>query len=782
MKRIVILLCLVCCAFIIKAQTPALSIENIMKGEYFTGFSPEDLIWSPDGKSLYFTWNPEMAAVRSYYVSQPVNPAPQKATIEEKKNLPSGNYNLSQDRTKAVFSKDGDLFLMDLKTGLTSSLTSTGMSETSPEFSSKHDVIFYTSSNNLYSLNLLTGKTLQHTDLRSGKEKPEEKITSRDKWLKEDQLSIFSTLEERKEIRDIESKEEEELRSSRPKTVYIGNQVPTGFRISPDSRFITWMSFQPAEDKRTIIPSYVTESGYTEEINSRTKVGMSQYSSSSLNIYDSQRDSVYRILTDEIPGLYDKPLFLNSDPGRKEAKDEKRNVSFIDLAWSDDGSYLVTDIYSDDHKDRWIMLVDPNTGKLSLLDRQHDVAWIGGPGIRTRDAVGWLKDNRTIYFQSEESGYSHLYTLDVSTGVKKAITSGQYEIYNLQLSNDGKNWYLTSNEKDPGINELYKISVSDGKKTLLTNFNGGVEYTLSPDEKHFALRVSFSDKPWELYFLENNNKSVPVKVTESTTEQFRSYNWKIPEFVSFKASDGIMVPGRLYRPLDPQKNGPAIIFVHGSGYLQNVHKWWSHYFREYMFHNFLVEHGYTVLDIDYRGSAGYGRDWRTAIYRFMGGRDLDDHVDAASYLTRELNVNPEKIGIYGGSYGGFITLMAMFTKPGVFSAGAALRPVTDWAHYNHGYTSNILNTPVLDSMAYVKSSPIYHAEGLRGSLLICHGMIDDNVHFQDVVRLAQRLIELGKENWELAVFPLESHGFVEATSWTDEYKRIFKLFEENLKK
>jgi dipeptidyl aminopeptidase/acylaminoacyl peptidase len=125
--------------------------------------------------------------------------------------------------------------------------------------------------------------------------------------------------------------------------------------------------------------------------------------------------------------------------------------------------------------------------------------------------------------------------------------------------------------------------------------------------------------------------------------------------------------------------------------------------------------------------------------------------------------------------------MALFTKPGTFAAGAALRPVTDWAHYNHGYTSNILNTPVQDSLAYAKSSPIYFANGLQDALLICHGMIDDNVHFQDVVRLSQKLIELGKENWQLAPYPLESHGFIEASSWIDEYKRIFKLFEEHLK-
>ncbi len=165
----------------------------------------------------------------------------------------------------------------------------------------------------------------------------------------------------------------------------------------------------------------------------------------------------------------------------------------------------------------------------------------------------------------------------------------------------------------------------------------------------------------------------------------------------------------------------------------------------------------------------------------MGGKDLDDNVDGAKYLVEKHGINPKRIGIYGGSYGGFITLMAMFTKPGVFAAGAALRPVTDWAAYNHQYTANILNEPQTDSLAYRRSSPIYHAAGLQGHLLICHGMVDVNVHIQDSYRLVQRLIELKKENWEMAAYPMEDHGFVEASSWTDEYKRILKLFQEKLK-
>jgi dipeptidyl aminopeptidase/acylaminoacyl peptidase len=251
--------------------------------------------------------------------------------------------------------------------------------------------------------------------------------------------------------------------------------------------------------------------------------------------------------------------------------------------------------------------------------------------------------------------------------------------------------------------------------------------------------------------------------------------------ITFKASDGADVYARIYKPANSHPNKPAVNFVHGAGYLQNVHKWWSSYFREFMFNNLLGDNAYYVMDIDYRASAGYGRDWRTGICRHMGGKDLDDHVDAVKYLVSTYGVNPQHIGMYGGSYGGFMTLMAMFTQPDIFAAGAALRPVTDWANYNHGYTSNILNEPYNDSLAYYRSSPICFANGLKGDLLICHGIVDVNVHYQDDVKLSQRLIELGKDNWELMGYPMEDHGFVEPSSWTDEYKRIFKLYERVFK-
>ena len=429
------------------------------------------------------------------------------------------------------------------------------------------------------------------------------------------------------------------------------------------------------------------------------------------------------------------------------------------------------------------MQLNAATGKLTLLDHQRDDAWIGGPGIGwlSTGVIGWINNN-TFYFQSETTGYSHLYAYDISTHTKKAITQGNFEVQEATLSHDKKYFYILTNEDHPGKQHFYRIKTDGTAKEKITSMEGGYEVSISPDEKYIAYRYSYQNKPWELYVQENLPGKNPLQVTQlAMSDEWKAYPWRNTRIFTFPARDGKQVYARIYEPASGKKNNAAVIFVHGAGYLQNITYRWSYYFHEYMFNNLLADKGYTVMDIDYRASAGYGRDWRTGIYRHMGGMDLDDEVDAAKYLVSQYGIDEKRIGIYGGSYGGFMTLMGLFTQPDVFKAGAALRPVTDWAHYNHGYTSAILNEPFTDSMAYQRSSPINFAAGLKNHLLICHGMVDVNVHFQDAVRLTQRLVELGKDNWELAVYPVEDHGFVEPSSWTDEYKRILKLFDAYLK-
>lgn len=745
------------------------------------GALPSGVFWSEDSKTVYFRWNPELKTADSLYAVALADKKPVKVSPEQRRALPASGVDNSAG-TQTVYAKNGDLYLLDRATMAMRALTNTVENENNPYFLSGDQEVVFSRNNNIFSINLASGLTTQWSNFQSGSAKSESKSSEREKWLRRDQLALFDVLQERADKKKEGERNAKAEEVKRPKTIYLDEKRLANARLSPDGHFITYrLGISAKGEKRTIVPSYVTESGYTEDLPARSKVGDAQ-AAQELWVYDIRNDTAIQVSVKTLDGIFDQPAYLKdyASPAdtAKTKKPEARKVYFDDVIWSEDGRYCVLEISSADNKDRWITRFDPATASLRVLDRQRDEAWIGGP----IGAIGFLGDNRTLYFQSEASGYAHLYTVDVESGAKKTLTSGQFEVQTVLLSKNKQFFYLTTNEVHPGEKHFYRMAVGGGERVRLTQRSGAHQVELSPDENWLAFLYSTPVQPWELYLQKNDPAATPLRITESQSPQFRAYQWREPKIVKIRARDGAEVYARLYEAPGKKSKKPAVIFVHGAGYLQNAHRWWSQYFREYMFHNFLVDKGYTVLDMDYRGSAGYGRDWRTGIYRHMGGKDLTDHVDGARWLAETQGVDPARIGIYGGSYGGFITLMGMFTTPGVFEAGAALRPVTDWAAYNHGYTSNILNEPQTDSIAYRRSSPIYHAEGLKGQLLICHGMIDVNVHYQDVVRLTQRLIELRKDNWELASYPLEDHGFVEPSSWADEYKRIFRLFERVLKR
>ena len=804
MKRFFFFLLIIIISQQIFSQTnlAVLTVEKIMRDPKWIGTSPSNIYWSNDGKYLFFNWNPEKAISDSLYYITKENLNPTKADYHIKQNILSANnvvYN--HTRTAFTYSRNGDIFFADAKTGSTKRITKTADNESNPFFSFNETKIAYTKNQNLYAWDIATGETIQITNFQKGEapaqenvsqnqrrrqakaaDEKKENLNAQEKWLENDQLQLFDVLRERKQKKDLADSikkmapKEKELRK-----IYTDDKDIFNIQLSPNGKFITYNLYKnPTDIKSTIVPNYVTENGFTQDIPGREKVGQPQ-ATYEFFVFDTEKDTVIAVKTDQIPGITDKPDYVKYYPSKDTAKKktEPRGVTVFGPYWSTKGNYGVVDIFSQDNKDRWLMLLDASTGQLKLLNRQRDEAWIYGPGIKSN--LGWVDEN-TFWYQSEASGYSHLYTVNVSTGDKKQLTNGKYEVQQANLSKDKKYLYIITNEVNPGEQQFYRLPITGGKAERITTMTGANEVTISPDEKQIAILYSYSNKPWELYLQENKPGVTAKQITTlAQTDEFKSYHWRDPEIITFIARDGATVYARLYRSSTENSAKPAVIFVHGAGYLQNAHKWWSYYYHEFMFNNLLADNGYTVLDIDYRGSAGYGRDWRTAIYRHMGGKDLDDQVDGAKYLVDKFGVNPKHIGLYGGSYGGFITLMAMFTTPDVFAAGAGLRSVTDWAHYDHGYTANILNEPFNDSIAYKQSSPIYFAEGLKGHLLMCHGMVDENVHFQDIVRLSQRLIELKKDNWELAVYPVEDHGFVEATSWRDEYKRIFKLFETNLK-
>ena len=798
MKKLFTLLLLASCTGAVAQKLDTLTIEKIMRDPKWIGVSPSGIRWSDDSKHIYFNWNPDNTDRDELFSVTPTDIKPIKVSIDEQKAFPSGFGAWNKKHTLKLYEKNGDIYLEDPKTGKIQQLTNTVEREANPLFNGDESKVIFTTGGNLYSMDLSGGGLTQLTNFLTAAAAAPTQVTGRrrggraaaseqsagneqENWLKAQQLELFDIIKVKAHDKKLDSIEQKEFEPKKLKELSTDGRNVSAVELSPDGRYITYrLTKFPEGEKRTIVPDYVTASGFTEDIPNREKVGGPQASYESF-VFDTQRDSVYKMVTSAIPGIKDLPDYVKDYPKELERRTKlnaDRQVSIRGPYWSEDGKNAVVVVRAEDNKDRWIMKLDPATGALSLLDREHNDAWVGGPG---QGNYGWADDTH-FYFESEASGYAHIYLADVTDGTKKQLTSGKWEVQTMELSNDKKTFYFTANMDHPGITNFYKIPVSGGEPVKITTMKGMSDVTLSPDEKWLAIRYSYTNKPWELYVQPNKPGASAVQVTHSTTAEFNSYPWRDPEIITFKNRYGSDVYAHLYLPKHPDPAKPAVIFVHGAGYLQNVEYGWSYYFREYMFNNMLTDNGYTVLDMDYSGSAGYGRDWRTAIYRHMGGKDLSDQVDGAKMLVDKYGVNPKHIGLYGGSYGGFMTLMAMFTAPDVFTSGAAIRSVTDWAHYNHGYTDEILNEPYNDEKAYRLSSPIYFADGLKGNLLMLHGMVDQNVNYQDIVRLEQKLIELHKDNWSLASYPVEDHAFEQPSSWTDEYKRIFKLFETTLRK
>jgi dipeptidyl aminopeptidase/acylaminoacyl peptidase len=782
-----------------KASTPPakpfqLTVDSIMRGPRLVGYPPTGVYWSQDSKRIYFRWKqadePRLKETSLYVVNRD-GTGLRRLSEDEAKLAPPANGELSKDKSMTVFTDEGDVFIYVHADGTRRQITRTVDAETNPHFTFDQKRIYFTRQSNLYSMSLDGASLDQLTDIRpgggAGGGATPPKGTDSQEYLKKEERALLDAVRERAEQREEQEKKRKEREKRKPFNLPAG-QNAISLTLSPDGKCVVATISEPATGaKNTIVPNYVTESAYTEDIPGRTKVGDTQNrarfviidveTGESKNVDHGQRlpatPPVQRI------ELNQAEVKTGSEPQRTPpAQPKDREVQLSLLRWSDDGKNAVLTARSADNKDRWVMLLDSTTGKTKVLTSLHDDAWINGPGAAT---LGWLPDNEHVYFESERDGYAHLYTVSINGGEPVHLTSGQFEVSDVQISPDKTKFYFTSSEGSPFERHFYSMTLNGGARTRITSVAGSHAVDVSPDETMLADIYSYSNKPPELFLRPAKADSAATQVTHSPLPEFFTNDWIDPPIVSFKARDGATVHGRMYMPANYKGGGPAVIFVHGAGYLQNVHRWWSSYYREYMFHHLLMEMGFVVLDIDYRGSAGYGRDWRTGIYRHMGSKDLTDHVDAVNYLVKEHGVDPKRVGLYGGSYGGFITLMAMFTQPDVFVAGAALRPVTDWAHYNNPYTANILNLPQSDAEAYKRSSPIYFAAGLKGALLICHGMVDVNVNFQDTVRLVEKLIELRKENWEVAPYPVEDHGFEREESWADEYKRILKLFVTNLK-
>jgi len=779
------------------AQDVTLTLEQIMADPDWLGNAPSLPYWGADSATVHYHQRRSGSELSDLYVVDSSTASTRQVAESEWSQYfhSSISYNAAGDRRAYVYS--GDIYIVD-NTG-TRQITRTSASESDPFFMHDGRRVAFARGEQFFVHDPETGLTEQVTDVRfqDDPDKGEDFDV-----LTAHQKRLFDEFKKKDKDEDEARQRSErlfEVDSGLPAApVYMGKDLESqGQALSPSGRWLVVVTRKKDFDagQEGSMPNYVTASGYTENETLRTRVGRNGRAPQTAWLVDLGTGEKHELDLSELPGIDDDPLadlrksaievFVAEGEDREAAEKrlkspDSRGIEFWELQWSRNGSELVLYVRANDNKDRWIATVDFDDKKLVNQHRISDEAWVNPYHIEH----GWLDDNNTLWFLSEDHGYLGIYTKAIDERRSKALVAGKHIVVDPALDPSGQYLYYGANAGNPSVYEVWRVNVASGETEQMTNMGGKNSFVVSPDGSRLLIVHSEINRHDDLFVMDNVPGANVRRLTDTMSEEFKLIPWADPAIVAVPSSHvDDPIYSKVYLPADhdPSESYPAVMFVHGAGYTQNSDAGWPYYFREGMFHNLLTQRGYVVIDMDFRASEGYGRDWRTAIYRQMGHPELEDLRDGVDYIVEYYGVDRERIGVYGGSYGGFMACIAMFRAPGLFQAGAALRPVTDWVHYNHGYTSNILNTPDVDPEAYRKSSPIEFAGGLEGSLLLAAGMQDNNVFFQDTVLLVQRLIELQKENFEIAIYPLDPHGFERADSWLDEYRRIFKLFETTLK-
>ena len=695
-------------------------LERLFTRPFAWGTRPDRLTWSKQGHTLAFLWNAEGRRFLDLYAYDPSAGKLRRLTDLESLNdslthgaaekddrqklylAPPdgiGEFDVSRDGARVAFTFRGDLWLAD--TAASSPplrLTRTRAAESAPQFSPDGAKLAFTRDGQLFTHDLRTGQLWQVTEFEG-----EGLTLGAARWSPDGTRFLYT------------------LRAGSPRRLLLPNFAGRLVTATPFPR--TLAGDQPLEARIFVVPA---AGGPARQLE---------------------------------PGPWGAKVYTSEAP-----------------EWSPDSSRILVRTVHPDMKRAQALVFDPAGGKPAVAVEDSDAAWVE-PLWAT-----WSPDSREILFVSERDGWAHLYIAPRDGGAPRQITRGAWEIRTERLFARDPQWaggfiYFSSTENGPSERQFYRIRPDGSGKEKLSSREGLHVGAVPENGAHTALLTADLDNPFDL-FVDGR------RVTTAPRREFREYPWPATRFVSFPSrGDRQPVAAKILLPPgypDARKQWPAVLFIHGSGFATSVLKQWGSYQEvRYVFNCHLANKGYVVLDMDYRGSLGYGRDWRTGVYLHMGGKDLDDVLGGVDHLRSLGNIDMGKIGMWGSSYGGFMTAMAMFLSPDTFKAGAAFSSVTDWENYNAFYTEQRLMRPQDNPEAYRRSSPIHFASLLRNPLLLVHGMVDNNVMFQEAVQLAEKLIHEGKP-FEQAYYPEESHLFVRDETLIDAFRRTADFFDRHL--
>lgn len=425
------------------------------------------------------------------------------------------------------------------------------------------------------------------------------------------------------------------------------------------------------------------------------------------------------------------------------------------------------------HQNRFDMyFADPRSTVCKLALRDESPYYINE---NVFDNIRFYPDN--FSFVSDKSGYPHLYWYSMNGNLIKQVTSGNYEVKSfIGWNPDTNEFYYTSNEESPMRQAVYKID-RKGKKVKLSNQQGTNSPIFSSSMKYFMNKFTSLDTPMLITLNDNTGKVLKTLVTnDKLKEKLAGYAIPQKELFTFKTTEGVDLNGWMMKPVnfDPSKRYPVLMFQYsGPGSQQVLDKWgisWETY---------MASLGYVVACVDGRGTGGRGSEFQKCTYLNLGVKEAKDQVEAAKYLGGLPYVDKGRIGIWGWSFGGYMTIMSMSEGTPVFKAGVAVAAPTDWKYYDTVYTERFMRTPKENAEGYKAASAFSRADNLHGNLLLVHGMADDNVHFQNCTEYAEHLVQLGKQ-FDMQVYTNRNHGIYGGNTRNHLYTRLTNFFLNNL--
>lgn len=425
-----------------------------------------------------------------------------------------------------------------------------------------------------------------------------------------------------------------------------------------------------------------------------------------------------------------------------------------------------------------LMLVEAGTGNSEVILTEKEETYIDEV---TDEKWMFLKNGSEFLWQSEKDGQNHVYLYGMDGKLIRQITSGNWSVTDVSAIDEGSGMlYYMSSEASPIERHLYSISLEGKKKKKLTDQAGWHSVDFSSGNSYFMDSYSMANDPGGAVLYTNKGKEMEVlEDNKKLRNTMEDYNLSNAEFFQFKTSEDVELEGWMIKPpnFDATKKYPVLMYVYGGPGSQTVKNQFGGF--NYFWHQMLAEQGYIVVSVDGRGTGGRGEDFKKVTYGQLGKYEAIDQIETAKYLGGLDYIDAGRIGIWGWSYGGYMTSLVLTKGEGVFKMGIAVAPVTTWRFYDTIYTERYLKTPQLNPTGYDENSPIEYAKDLKGNYLVVHGTADDNVHYQNSIEWVDALVNANKQ-FDMAFYPNKNHGIFGGVTRFHLYRKMTDYILENL--